>query len=158
MTKNHIPLTILLADDDPDDRLLVKEAFEENYLLNPLEMVEDGEELMDYLYKRGKYAETAVRPSLILLDLNMPRKSGIEALQEIKSDAFLRNIPVIVLTTSKAEEDILRSYDLGVNSFVVKPVTFESLVELVRELGKYWFQLVELPAPQIESNQKSMNV
>ena len=98
------------------------------------------------MFKRGKYAETAVRPSLILLDLNMPRKSGIEALKEIKSDASLRTIPVIVLTTSKAEEDILRTYDLGVNSFIVKPVTFDSLVELVKELGKYWFQLVELPA------------
>jgi two-component system, response regulator len=137
---------ILLADDDPDDRLLVREAFEENHLLNPLETVQDGEELMDYLHKRGQFAETAIRPSLILLDLNMPRKSGIEALQEIKADASLRTIPVIVLTTSKAEEDILRTYDLGVNSFVVKPVTFESLVELVKELGKYWFQLVELPA------------
>lgn len=147
----QIPLTILLADDDPDDRLLVKEAFEENYLLNPLEMVEDGEELMDYLYKRGRYAETAVRPSLILLDLNMPRKSGLEALQEIKSDPSLRQIPVIVLTTSKAEEDILRSYDLGVNSFIVKPVTFDSLVDLVKELGKYWFQLVELPASGSDS-------
>jgi two-component system, response regulator len=137
---------ILLADDDPDDRLLVREAFEENHLLNPLETVQDGEELMDYLHKRGQFAETAIRPSLILLDLNMPRKSGIEALQEIKADASLRTIPIIVLTTSKAEEDILRTYDLGVNSFVVKPVTFESLVELVKELGKYWFQLVELPA------------
>lgn len=146
MNSKKLPLTILLAEDDPDDRLLVKEAFEENHLLNPLEMVENGEELMDYLYKRGRFAETAVRPSLILLDLNMPRKSGIEALQEIKSDASLRTIPVIVLTTSKAEEDILRTYDLGVNSFVVKPVTFESLVELVKQLGKYWFQLVELPA------------
>lgn len=146
MNSKKLPLTILLAEDDPDDRLLVKEAFEENHLLNPLEMVENGEELMDYLYKRGQFAETAVRPSLILLDLNMPRKSGIEALQEIKSDASLRTIPVIVLTTSKAEEDILRTYDLGVNSFVVKPVTFESLVELVKQLGKYWFQLVELPA------------
>ncbi len=146
MTNHQIPLTILLADDDPDDRLLVREAFEENHLLNPLETVEDGEELMDYLFKRGKFTETAVRPSLILLDLNMPRKSGIEALQEIKSDASLRTIPVIVLTTSKAEEDILRTYDLGVNSFIVKPVTFESLVDLVKELGRYWFQLVELPA------------
>lgn len=146
MNSKKLPLTILLAEDDPDDPLLVKEAFEENHLLNPLEMVENGEELMDYLYKRGRFAETAVRPSLILLDLNMPRKSGIEALQEIKSDASLRTIPVIVLTTSKAEEDILRTYDLGVNSFVVKPVTFESLVELVKQLGKYWFQLVELPA------------
>lgn len=145
MNNDHQPLTILLADDDPDDRLLVKEAFEENHLLNPLYMVEDGEQLMDYLYKRGKFAETAVRPNLILLDLNMPRKSGIEALEEIKSDASLRTIPVVVLTTSKAEEDILRTYDLGVNSFIVKPVTFDSLVELVKELGRYWFQLVELP-------------
>lgn len=145
MNNGNSPLTILLADDDPDDRLLVREAFEENHLLNPLHTVEDGEELMDYLYKRGKFAAQAVRPHLILLDLNMPRKSGIEALQEIKSDASLRTIPIVVLTTSKAEEDILRTYDLGVNSFIVKPVTFDSLVELVRELGKYWFQLVELP-------------
>jgi two-component system response regulator len=142
---NAPPLTILLADDDPDDRLMVREAFEENHLLNPLHTVEDGEELMDYLHRRGKFAGIAVRPNLILLDLNMPRKNGIEALQEIKSDPSLRTIPVIVLTTSKAEEDILRTYDLGVNSFIVKPVTFDSLVELVKELGKYWFQLVELP-------------
>ena len=148
MNNEQSPLTILLADDDPDDRLLVKEAFEENHLLNPLHMVEDGEQLMDYLYRRGRFAEYAVRPNLILLDLNMPRKSGIEALQEIKSDAALRTIPVIVLTTSKAEEDILRTYDLGVNSFIVKPVTFDSLVDLVKELGKYWFQLVELPNSQ----------
>lgn len=148
MMREQNALTILLADDDPDDRLLVKEAFEENHLLNPLHMVEDGEQLMDYLYRRGRFAEYAVRPNLILLDLNMPRKSGIEALQEIKSDASLRTIPVIVLTTSKAEEDILRTYDLGVNSFIVKPVTFDSLVDLVKELGKYWFQLVELPNSQ----------
>ena len=148
MNREQSPLTILLADDDPDDRLLVKEAFEENHLLNPLHTVEDGEQLMDYLYRRGRFAEYAVRPNLILLDLNMPRKSGIEALREIKSDAALRTIPVIVLTTSKAEEDILRTYDLGVNSFIVKPVTFDSLVDLVKELGKYWFQLVELPNSQ----------
>lgn len=145
MSNNNAPLTILLADDDPDDRLMVREAFEENHLLNPLVAVEDGEELMDYLYARGKFANVAVRPNLILLDLNMPRKNGIEALREIKSDPSLRTIPVIVLTTSKAEEDILRTYDLGVNSFIVKPVTFDSLVDLVKQLGKYWFQLVELP-------------
>jgi CheY-like chemotaxis protein len=138
-------ITILLADDDPDDRLLVREAFEENHLLNVVHTVEDGEELMDYLRKKGKFAETAVRPNMILLDLNMPRKSGLEALQEIKADPELRRIPVVVLTTSKAEEDIIRSYDLGVNSFIVKPVTFESLVELVKTLGNYWFQIVELP-------------
>ena len=145
MNNNSAPLTILLADDDPDDRLLVREAFEENHLLNPLHTVEDGEELMDYLYRRGKFASVAVRPNLILLDLNMPRKSGMEALREIKADASLRTIPVIVLTTSKAEEDILETYDLGVNSFIVKPVTFDSLVDLVKQLGKYWFQIVELP-------------
>jgi CheY-like chemotaxis protein len=139
-------ITILLADDDPDDRLLVQEAFEENHLLNVVHTVEDGEELLEYLHKKGKYAETAVRPNMILLDLNMPRKSGLEALQEIKADPELRRIPVVVLTTSKAEEDIIRSYDLGVNSFVVKPVTFESLVDLVKTLGNYWFQIVELPA------------
>ena len=142
-------ITILLADDDPDDRLLVQEAFYENHLLNVVNTVEDGEELMEYLHKKGKFADTAVRPNMILLDLNMPRKSGLEALQEIKADPELRSIPVIVLTTSKAEEDIIRSYDLGVNSFIVKPVTFESLVALVKTLGNYWFQIVELPGKEV---------
>ncbi len=141
-------ITILLAEDDPDDRLLVKEAFEENHLLNVLEIVEDGEELMNYLHKKGDYHSKPV-PNLILLDLNMPRKNGTEAIKEIKADAALRRIPIVVLTTSKAEEDIIKTYDLGVNSFIVKPVTFDSLVDLVRELGKYWFQIVELP--EIES-------
>lgn len=138
-------ITILMADDDPDDRLLVKEAFEENRLINNLETVEDGEELMDFLHRRGKFVDSKITPGLILLDLNMPKKSGLEALKEIKSDARLRRLPVVILTTSKAEEDIVRSYDLGVNSFIVKPVTFDSLVELVKELDKYWFQIVELP-------------
>ena len=141
-------ITILLADDDPDDRLLVQEAFQENHLLNVVNTVEDGEELMEYLHKKGKFADTAVRPNMILLDLNMPRKSGLEALQEIKADPEFRSIPVIVLTTSKAEEDVIRSYDLGVNSFIVKPVTFESLVALVKTLGNYWFQIVELPGKE----------
>ncbi len=144
MKANPKTITILLADDDPDDRLLVREAFEESHLLNILETVEDGEELMDYLHQKGKYAGKPL-PNLILLDLNMPRKNGMEALEEIKADKHLRRIPVVILTTSKAEEDIIRTYDLGVNSFVVKPVTFESLVELVKELGRYWFQIVELP-------------
>ena len=148
MKQDARTITILLADDDADDRLLVREAFEENHLLNVMDTVEDGEELMDYLYRRGKFTENAVRPSMILLDLNMPRKSGLEALREIRADADLRSIPVVVLTTSKAEEDIIRSYELGVNSFIVKPVTFESLVELVRTLGRYWFQIVELPATE----------
>jgi CheY-like chemotaxis protein len=144
MTENMKSITILLADDDADDRLLVKEAFEENHLLNILETVEDGEDLLNYLNQREQYQEKTL-PNLILLDLNMPRKSGLEALKEIKSDDRLKRIPIVVLTTSKAEEDILNSYDLGVNSFVVKPVTFESLVNLVKTLGIYWFQIVQLP-------------
>ncbi len=145
MKKHSSPITILMADDDPDDRLLVREAFEENHLLNNLETVEDGEELMDYLYRRNRFSDVTITPGLILLDLNMPKKSGLEALKEIRSDKRLRRLPVVILTTSKAEEDIIRSYDLGVNSFIVKPVTFESLVELVKELDKYWFQIVESP-------------
>ena len=144
MKFNPKTITILLADDDPDDRMLVREAFEESHLLNTLETVEDGEELMDYLHQKGEFAGKPM-PNLILLDLNMPRKNGMEALEEIKADQNLRRIPIVILTTSKAEEDIIRTYDLGVNSFVVKPVTFESLVDLVKELGKYWFQIVELP-------------
>jgi CheY-like chemotaxis protein len=145
MKRDSSPITILLADDDPDDRLLVKEAFAENRLINELFAVQDGEELMEFLNKRGKYKDSTVVPGLLLLDLNMPRKSGLEALKEIKENEHLRRLPVVILTTSKAEEDILRSYDLGVNSFIVKPVTFEALVELVKELDKYWFQITELP-------------
>ena len=147
MFERNKPVTILLADDDPDDRILAQEAFEESRLMNRLEMVEDGEELMDYLYSRGKYAGEAAkpRPSLILLDLNMPRKDGREALKEIKSCPELRRIPVVVLTTSKAEEDILRTYELGVNSFIVKPVTFDGMVDVLNTLGKYWFEIIELP-------------
>ena len=142
------PITILYADDDAEDRMLVKEAWDESRLANELHFVEDGEELMDYLRRAGQYAHLndSALPGMILLDLNMPRKDGREALQEIKADPRLRSIPVIVLTTSKAEEDILRAYDLGVNSFILKPVTFESLVEITKALSKYWFEVVELPA------------
>jgi two-component system response regulator len=141
------PITILMAEDDPDDRLLTKEAFQESKLANDLRFVKDGEELMDYLKRRGKYKnpEQSPRPGLVLLDLNMPRKDGREALQEIKADPNLRMIPIIVLTTSKAEEDILRSYDLGVSSFITKPVSFEELISVVKVLGKYWLEIVELP-------------
>lgn len=140
-------ITIVLADDDPDDRQLTEDAFSENRLANQLHCVEDGEELMDYLHRRGKYESLRNEPlpGLILLDLNMPRKDGREALKEIKADPGLRRIPIVVLTTSKAEEDIVRSYDLGVNSYVTKPVTFKSLVELIKVLGRYWFEVVELP-------------
>src|SRR5437867_2181935 len=141
-------ITILLADDDADDRMMAADALEESRLVNDLRFVEDGEELMDYLRRRGKYADPAAapRPGLILLDLNMPRKDGRDALREIKAEPELRSIPVVVLTTSQAEEDIYRTYDLGVNSFITKPVNFESLVAVMRALSKYWFEIVELPA------------
>lgn len=142
------PITILYADDDPEDRMLVQDAWEASRLHNELHFVEDGEELMDYLNRRDKFAHLAGRPlpGLVLLDLNMPRKDGREALKEIKADPHLRMIPIVVLTTSKAEEDILRAYDLGVNSFIVKPVTFQSLVDVTLTLRKWWFEIVELPA------------
>jgi two-component system response regulator len=147
MSQRSKPITILMADDDPDDRQLTREAFEENHLANDLRFVEDGEELLDYLNQRGKYAApgAAPLPGLILLDLNMPRKDGREALQEIKSDPRFRAIRVIVLTTSKAEEDVVRSYDLSAASYITKPVTFERLVDVVKTLGKYWLEIVELP-------------
>ncbi len=153
MVKNTKPVTILMADDDQDDCLLVKDAFVESRLLNDLRFVEDGEQLMDYLYHRGKYAEinSSPRPGLILLDLNMPRKDGREALEEIKSDSDLRSIPIVVLTTSKQEEDILRSYDVGANSYVTKPVTFKGLVDVMKTLGRYWLEIVELPDDRKEA-------
>lgn len=143
---DHKTITILMADDDPDDRVLTKDALEENRLANDLHFVEDGEELMDYLHQRGKFSEqNAPFPGLILLDLNMPRKDGREALAEIKAHPKLKHIPVIVLTTSKAEEDIFKTYDLGVSSFITKPVTFEDLVRVTKAIGNYWFGIVKLP-------------
>lgn len=141
------PIVILMADDDADDCLLTKRAMEMSRVLNELRIVADGEELMDYLLQRGQFSDPALapRPGLILLDLNMPRKDGREALQEIKAHPSLHRIPVVVLTTSKAEEDIFRSYDLGANSYITKPVTFERLVELMNTLGTYWIEFVELP-------------
>lgn len=126
---------------------MAKEALEESRLLNPLATVEDGEELLEYLRRTGKYTHLVDKPlpGLILLDLNMPRMDGREALKEIKSDRNLCHIPIIVLTTSKAEEDIYRTYNLGVNSFITKPVSFNSLVDLMKNLGKYWFEIVTLP-------------
>jgi CheY-like chemotaxis protein len=142
-------LTILMADDDDDDFLLTQKALKKSRLLNNLSRVVDGEELLDYLKKRGKYAGKDIeckRPGVILLDLNMPKKDGREALKEIKSDPKLKDIPIVVFTTSKAEEDIYRSYKLGVNSFITKPVTFENLIEVMKTIGKYWFEIVELPS------------
>jgi CheY-like chemotaxis protein len=140
-------ITILMADDDEDDRLMTKEALTEARLVNEIKFVVDGEELMDYLYQRDKFADPASspRPGLILLDLNMPKKDGREALKEIKANSDLRQIPIVVLTTSKAEEDIYRSYELGVNSFITKPVSFDGLVFVMTTLAHYWFQIVKLP-------------
>jgi CheY-like chemotaxis protein len=142
-----MPITILMADDDADDRRLTQEAFEEGRLINDVRFVENGEQLLDYLRRQGPYAPPAdaPRPGLILLDLNMPRKDGRTVLKELKTDPELRQIPVVVLTTSKADEDIYKSYDLGVNSYIVKPVTFEALVDILQTLEKYWFEIVELP-------------
>lgn len=146
MSEKKKPITILMADDDPDDRFMTKEAFKEAMLINDLRFVEDGEELLEYLYHRGRYSdpESAPRPGLTLLDLNMPRKDGREALAEIKADQDLRRIPIVILTTSKAEEDIIRTYDLGSNSYITKPVSFESLVTIMKALSKYWLEIVLL--------------
>ena len=141
------PITILIADDDPEDRMLAAEALKESRLANDIRFVEDGEELIEYLTYRGRFAnpDDAPRPGVILLDLNMPRKDGREALREIKENPELRRIPIIVLTTSKAEIDIYRSYDLGVNSYIVKPVRFAALVDIMRSLAVYWLEIVEIP-------------
>jgi CheY-like chemotaxis protein len=136
-----------MADDDGDDRMLAADAMRESALATSFRCVEDGQELMEYLTRTGRYAfADAPRPGLILLDLNMPKKDGRQALAEIKCYPSLRGIPVVIITTSKTEEDVARSYDLGANSYIAKPVTFDRLVEIVRTLGTYWFSVVELPA------------
>ena len=147
------PITILVADDDPDDRQLTKEAFEEAKLVNDLRFVEDGVELLDYLRHKGKYSDPASspRPSILLLDLNMPRKDGRQALAELKQDPDLKMIRVIIMTTSKAEEDILRTYNLSAASYITKPMTFDALVDVVKTIGKYWLEIVELPDVQHEA-------
>lgn len=146
MTPGNTRVTILMADDDEEDCLMARDALRESRILNDLRVVHDGEELLDYLYRRGRFTTDAPRPGLILLDLNMPRMDGREALQAIKSDPALRAIPIVVLTTSKAEEDIVRSYELAANSFITKPVTFAGLVEIMRDVGHYWLEIVDLPA------------
>lgn len=151
MAKSSKPITILMADDDADDRLMTKEAFEESRLANDLRFVEDGVELMDYLQRRGKYSDpaTSPRPGLILLDLNMPKKDGREALKEIKADPNLKCLRIVILTTSKAEEDIYRTYNLGAASYITKPVTFAGMAEVIKTVGKYWLEIVELPGDGI---------
>jgi len=153
MRKHGKPITILMADDEATDCLLVKTAVERAHLHNDLRFVANGVELMDYLHRRGRYAKAseAPRPGLILLDLNMPRKDGREALAEIKADTALRDIPVVVLTVSEADEDFWRARNLGADMYLVKPVTFETLVNVVRSLGRYWFEIVEMP-PEIDGD------
>jgi CheY-like chemotaxis protein len=145
--KSEKNLVILIADDDADDRLMTKEAFEELQIKNELFFVKDGVELLDYLNRQGAFAdpESSPRPSLILLDLNMPRMDGREALREIKKDESLKSIPVSIFSTSRAEEDVLRSYNLGVNCFITKPVTYQGLVKSIAQLNSFWFELVSLP-------------
>ena len=140
-------VTILLADDDEEDRAMTISALRKRRVANEIRCVGDGAELADYLFHRGRYADPddAPTPGLILLDLNMPKKDGREVLAEIKADDTLRSIPVVVLTTSKAEEDVARTYHLGVNSFITKPVTFTALVEVMQTWSRYWFEIVDLP-------------
>jgi CheY-like chemotaxis protein len=151
MRMERKPIVILLADDDEEDRMLACDALAESRLSNDITCVTDGEDLMDYLNHRGKYAPPAEapRPGLILLDLNMPKKDGREALREIKSDPTLRQIPVVVMTTSKAHEDIFQCYDSGASSFISKPVTFEGLIEVMKGLGRYWFEIIDLPRQEV---------
>ena len=146
--RNKLPITILICDDDADDRILTEQALVDAHISNRVRFVEDGEQLLDYVYQRGVFAGElgkAPRPGLILLDLNMPKMDGRDALKVIKSDATLRDIPVVTLSTSRLDQDIARSYDLGVNSFIAKPVTFSGLVDAMNVLGRYWLEVVELP-------------
>jgi CheY-like chemotaxis protein len=147
MSDTSRPITILIADDDPDDRDLVRDALKEICPSAELRAVTNGEELMDYLHHREAFAPPQLTPlpDLILLDLNMPRKSGRETLAEMKAEAGLRRIPVVVLTTSQAEEDISRTYDLGASSFIVKPSRYQALLEIVTTVSTYWFKTVSLP-------------
>jgi CheY-like chemotaxis protein len=148
LDRHKIPITILICDDDEDDRLLTQQALEDAHISNALRFVEDGEQCLDYLNQRGQYAGElglAPRPGLILLDLNMPKMDGRDVLRKIKADESLRDIPVVVLSTSSLDEDIARSYQMGVNSFITKPVTFSGLVEAMNVLGRYWLEIVELP-------------
>ncbi|MER0439172.1 response regulator [Emticicia sp. W12TSBA100-4] len=147
MANSKKKLVILVADDDEDDQLFTKEAFEESKLLVDIRFVNDGLELLDYLKQQSKYAnsEDFPKPALILLDLNMPKMDGREALKVIKSDSKLKLIPVVALTTSKAEQDVLKTYELGINSFITKPVTIADFIEIAQTLGHYWLDIVQLP-------------
>ncbi len=141
------PIHILIADDDEEDRMLIHQALLKNQVANPMHFVENGEEVLDYLYNRNQFSDNrdCPKPGLILLDLNMPKMDGREAIIEIKKEPALRSIPIVVLTTSGAEEDILRSYNLGVSSFITKPITFQGFIEVMKTLNQYWLEIVELP-------------
>jgi CheY-like chemotaxis protein len=147
MTRSSFPVRIAVADDDADDRMMIKDAFEASKLGNPIDFVEDGVQLLEYLRREGKWVHLKGQPypGFILLDLNMPRKDGRTVLKEIKDDPVLHRIPIIILTTSKAEEDIIKTYNLGVNSFICKPVSFDKLVDIVKTVGHYWVEIVSLP-------------
>lgn len=134
-----------MADDDPDDQILLRQALNENKIFNAVRFVKNGEELIDFLYKRGEFEDVASLPGLILLDLNMPKMDGRQALKLLKADPILKKIPIVVLTTSRADADILECYDLGVNSFISKPVNFADLVDVTREISHYWLGTVTLP-------------
>ena len=143
---NSQPLIFLLADDDPDDRDLALDALNESGLHHELQTVCDGEELLEYLRREKRYAPPAVapQPAVVLLDMNMPRMDGREVLTIMKADPNLRRIPVVVLSTSRAAEEVIRSYDLGANAYIGKPVTFEELVDVLRTLGQHWLNMVTL--------------
>jgi len=142
---NSRKVIVLMAEDNEHDIIATKRAWKKNNIANPLYIVTDGEECLDFLHHRGKYAQSELpKPSLLLLDINMPRMNGLEVLEHIRSDKDLRRLPVVVLTTSKAEEDKMRSYDLGVNAYIVKPVDFDKFVEAVKAINLFW-ELVELP-------------
>jgi CheY-like chemotaxis protein len=147
MNLDKRPPILLIAEDDPDDRQWIQEALVETHALVEIHFVEDGEDLMDYLYHRGKYKSTSTLsyPGLILLDLNMPKKDGREALKDIKSDPRLRHIPIVILTTSKSKEDVFRTYDLGANSVILKPLKYSGYLDILRTLRQYWFEMIELP-------------
>jgi CheY-like chemotaxis protein len=144
-----------MAEDDEDDRILIQAALKESGTLHPVDFVTNGEELLAYLRRSGHYAylKDTPLPGLVLLDLNMPRKNGQEVLQEIREDDHLCHIPVVIFTTSQQEDDIRRSYRLGANSFITKPVTFERLVTIINSLSVYWFQTVQLPSERQTSRQ-----
>jgi len=146
MHRKPAVMTVLIADDDADDRMFLEQAMRQNGYTQAINFVEDGEQLMEYLRQQGRYNEqNAPWPNLLILDLNMPRKNGFQALSEIKDDPKLRRLPVVVMTTSSTDEDVIKTYNLGVNSFVTKPFNFNRLVEMIGALKTYWMDTVKLP-------------